>query len=83
MSKYKVYFPLVDRVPGADYGVLSLMGIQYRAKLLGEYREPKAGEWYISGAIPEAYRAKGDYKSKYQIAVLIKVRKVEYFEEVT
>ncbi len=39
----------------------------------GEFREPKAGEWYISGAIPWAYKSGGFSKgSKYHIAKLIK-----------
>lgn len=39
----------------------------------GEFREPKKGEWYLSGAIVEAYRAPNDYpkNSKYHIAKLV------------
>lgn len=37
----------------------------------GEFREPKAGEWYLSGAIPEAYRAPNDLTSKYHILKLV------------
>ena len=39
----------------------------------GEVRAPKAGEWYISGAEPEAYKAKGDFKdtNKKPIAKLV------------
>ena len=35
------------------------------------YREPKQGEWFISGAIPEAYQAPNDLSTKYQIAELV------------
>ena len=34
----------------------------------GEFRAPKAGEYYLSGAIIEAYRAKNDIATKYWIA---------------
>jgi hypothetical protein len=34
----------------------------------GEYRIPKKGERYLSGAIPEAYIAPNDFLSKYYIA---------------
>lgn len=53
-----------------------------RAKLTGEFREPKKGEWYISGAIPNGYRALEDLTAKYHIAVLVKV-KVETVRIVT
>ena len=32
-----------------------------------EYRCPKKGEFYVSGAIPEAYRARNDLPSPYWI----------------
>lgn len=33
-----------------------------------EYREPKRGEYFISGAIPEVYKAPNDLTEKYRIA---------------
>ena len=33
-------------------------------------RCPKAGEWFISGAIPEAYKAANDLNTEYFIAVI-------------
>lgn len=40
--------------PGTSprFGEFVLVG----AVMTGDYRPPKMGEWYISGAIPEAYR---------------------------
>ncbi len=35
----------------------------------GEFRPPRKGEWYISGAIPAAYRAPNDLSTSYHIAV--------------
>lgn len=64
------FYPLAQ----AQYG--------YRVKWTGEIREPKAGEWYLSGAIIEGYRAKFDLHYRYPIGKLIRVRKVEYWEEV-
>lgn len=43
----------------------------------GEYRCPKKGEWYISGAIPTGYRALNDFTGtnmKYHIGRLVKVK---------
>lgn len=34
----------------------------------GEYREPKQGEYYLSGAVIQAYRASSNLTSKYWIA---------------
>ncbi len=58
-------FPLADgerhRAPGLQ------------AQMTGDFRTPKAGEWFISGAIPEAYFAVNDYaeSTHYYIAKLI------------
>lgn len=45
-----------------------------RAEWTGEKRPPKKGEWYISGAIPQAYRAPNDLSFDYYIARLVRVR---------
>lgn len=41
----------------------------------GEKRNPKAGERFLSGAIPVAYRTKNDLSTAYHIAKLIIVKK--------
>jgi len=38
-------------------------------KWSGEFRTPKAGEYFISGAIPEVYLAENDLSQEYYIAV--------------
>lgn len=45
--------------------------IQYKAT--GEYRPPRRGEYYLSGAIICAYRALNDLETSYWIAVAGKV----------
>lgn len=49
-------------------------------EVTGEFRAPKAGEWYISGAIIEGYRAGFDFQegNRYNIARLVVVRREEY-----
>lgn len=42
-----------------------------RARYAGEYRAPKKGEWFLSGAIVEAYRASVDMNTAYHIAELV------------
>ncbi len=40
----------------------------------GEFRAPKKGEWFVSGAIPEAYRALRDMEQEYHIAVPVSMK---------
>jgi hypothetical protein len=40
----------------------------------GEYRNPLKGEWYLSGAIPSAYRAPNNFISAYYILKLVRVK---------
>ena len=47
-----------------------------RARWTGEKRPPKAGEWYLSGAIIEAYRAKADLDIPFHIAELVTTKTV-------
>lgn len=44
-----------------------------RVETIGEFRPPMKGEWYISGAIPEAYRAGFDLSTSYDIGRLVTV----------
>jgi hypothetical protein len=44
-----------------------------RAIRTGEFREPKRGEWYLSGAIAQGYKAPNDLNTKYHILKLVKV----------
>ena len=55
-----------------------------RVQATGEFRQPKKGEWYISGAIPEGYRAPNDLSSAFHIGRLVRVQaKTEVTEIVT
>ena len=49
--------------PGSGYGGV---GKHYRAT--GEFRPPKAGEWYLSGAIVQAYQVAQDVTVAFWIA---------------
>ena len=40
------------------------------------HRCPKKGEWYLSGAIPTAYKAPNDFSTEYRIAKLVKTETV-------
>ena len=68
------YFPLADE-PSAEelseLGVLDKVGV--RAMTTGEKRKPARGEWYLSGAIIEAYRASNELSDEYYIAHLVVV----------
>ncbi len=46
---------------------------QVKLQATGEYRPPKKGEWYISGAIPEGYRAPNDLSQAFNIGRLVEV----------
>ena len=43
----------------------------------GDFREPKKGEWFLSGARPCAYKAPNDLSEKYHIAELVKYKTIE------
>lgn len=51
-------------------------GCDIRAVATTEFRNPKCGEWYISGAVPEAYRALSDLDVEFAIAELVLTRLV-------
>ena len=77
------YYRCADRVPLADDLIAYSHGnVSHMAVLTGEYRPPRAGEWYVSGAIPEAYRMPNDGTMPHHIARLIVVRRREVIEPI-
>lgn len=52
---------------------LDALGTKRRlmGKPTGEFRRPRAGEWFLSGAIPRGYRAFNDLNGRYHILELI------------
>ena len=90
-------YPLAGRPNRDDYEKLGLdkpnpmrwwlckkdgVHVHVRATTIGEKRPPRAGEWYLSGAVPEAYRTENNLSTPYCIMRLVCVRKVECWEEV-
>ena len=66
------YFRLMDHVPGStaeEWRRGTWMG-----RPTGELRPPRAGEFYLSGAIPEGYRAPSDYAESAPFYILKPVR---------
>jgi hypothetical protein len=70
MANNKIY-------PTRDYPTLAelqTLGVKnnhnVQAVATGEFRPPHAGEWYLSGAIVQAYRAPNDLSTPYHIARL-------------
>ncbi len=78
ISSIELYTPF-DRVPDREKANLGIIldqrgehdGKLVRAMWVKEYRTPKQGEWYLSGAIINAYRAINDMSSPYHIAKLV------------
>lgn len=70
-------FPLADIPSERETGGLPFseryMSRNIRAVKTGVFRNPKRGEWYLSGAIPEAYKAPNDLSSPFHILKLVKV----------
>jgi hypothetical protein len=58
-------FPLVD-------SRLSKQG--FKAEATGEFRRPNKGDWFLSGAIVEAYQAEANLSIPYHIARLVRTR---------
>lgn len=55
-----------------------------KARMTGEYRAPKKGEWFLSGATPEAYQAPTDMPGQeYQILRLVSGHEVAQWVEDT
>ena len=66
------YFPLADSPTPDDLSALGLPDkVGVRAMATGEKRVPRKGEWYLSGAIIEAYRATNDLSCDFYIARLV------------
>jgi len=63
MSKEKETYPLADYHSMAN-----------RAIRTGDFRKPKKGEWFLSGAIPEAYKAPNDLSVAYYIMRPVKAK---------
>jgi hypothetical protein len=42
----------------------------------GQFRCPRAGEWFLSGALPEAYKAENDLSTAYHILRLVVVKTI-------
>lgn len=64
----QTFYKLGDPCPG-HYGEHDLRG-----QAIGEFRPPRKGEWYISGAIPAVYRASNDLNTDYHIAHIVRVK---------
>lgn len=79
MNNLKIY-PLNDRPTSAELDLLNDSSPNV-VITTGEYRKPKAGEWYISGAIPAGYRANCDLNYEYHIAKLTtkEAATIEYY----
>lgn len=82
-------YPVCDKISAAEAKELgfsktpqqsiTIDGIVQRgvhAVTTGEKRTPLKGEWYLSGAIPEAYKAQGRMTGNYHICKLVRVAKV-------
>lgn len=73
-------FPLADHYIGDKrFNSFSSSFLGYkevsnlRAQSTGEFRKPKEGEWYLSGAIVEAYQAKNDLNTNFHIAKIVRI----------
>jgi hypothetical protein len=62
------FYPLADEPMPRGYRDR----LRYRAVATGEYRDPRKGEWFLSGSTVEAYYAPADGMIQYAIARLVK-----------
>lgn len=46
----------------------------FRIEYIGAFREPRAGEWFISGAIPEGYFTNTDLSIRHPIGRLVRIK---------
>ena len=71
--KMKTY-PLCDRILGWP---INKSQQQLRAVATGERRPPKKGEWYLSGAVVEAYHVPNDLATPFSIARIVQVETIQ------
>ena len=74
------YYNVFDLIPASMCGIG--WRTKVRAKRTKEFRFPRKGEWYLSGAIPEAYQAKSDLTTAYHICTLVKTETITHEIEV-
>ena len=65
-------YPLADRHPAQRDNP----GLKLVARYTGEVRTVREGEWYLSGAVIEAYRSPHGTRSPYPIAKIYQVTTV-------
>jgi hypothetical protein len=59
----------------SPYSVLShRLAKDHRIQYTGEKRCPKEGEWFLSGAIIEGYKAPNDLNNLFHIGKLVKIK---------
>lgn len=86
MSKSSVTYPLGETPSAEETGgapfkerfAATSVGVApsgFGAVRTGEFRPPKKGEWYLSGAAPVGYRAPNDLHTAYYIVELVKVHR--------
>jgi hypothetical protein len=68
------FYRLRDYYPGDR--PLHAPNPRFMAVKTGEFRAVRAGEWYLSGAIPEAYRAQADLAESRDILRVVEVETV-------
>lgn len=78
--KRGVAYPLADRLTLEEQRRAGVEGAhpQVQGQIMAVWdgsprRQPKKGEWYLSGCSIDAYRAPNDLPSEYHIARLVKV----------
>ena len=83
------FYPLQDPINEGEASALGLSSDaewrafhqrDIRAVSTKGHRNPRKGEWYLSGAVPAAYRAPNDFTGenmRYDIARLVRVREVK------
>lgn len=72
------YHYVHDHLPG----VYGQDRANYMGRITGEFRPPKKGEWYLSGAIPECYRAPNDLTQSHYIVKIVRIQRIETIIEV-
>ena len=65
------------REGGKQFGKRRLFVMRRNADILNSpvYRAPRAGEWYLSGAVPEAYQAPTTLSASYYILTEVPERR--------
>lgn len=67
------FYPVGEKT-GLVISNLGYPANRFQVESTGEFRFPKKGEWFLSGAIIQGYKTQNDLTTSYNIGKLVEVK---------